>query len=506
LVFAVKSGEFEIDKKGLIKEVRHYRQNNERKIINEFIEFLSIPNVSADTKNIRKNALFIKEMMEKRGIEVKILETKGNPVVYGELNVPNATQTLLFYVHYDGQPVEPSKWIDSLPFKPMIRKGKLEAGTTIPKPIQFSAIKGPINEEWRIYARGSSDDRAPIICYMAALDAINKSNIRLKNNLKFIFEGEEEAGSTNLRECLVTNQKLLKSDILFMCDGPGYFSGDPTLFFGVRGIVSLQVTVYGANTNLHSGHYGNWAPNPAMSLAKLLASMKDDRGRVLIDGFYDTVVPLGEGEKKALNNIPDFDDKLKSLYGFLTPEDPQKRLTHAIQQPSLNICGIRSGWVGNEARTIVPSLATASLDIRMVKGNEGSYMAKKVVDFIKKQGYFVTSTEPTLQERLSHAKVAKVALRESGYKAYRTSMDLPISRSVIKALYGYDSKTVMIPTLGGSLPISMFSEVLDIPVIGIPIANYDNNQHQANENIRIGHLWKGIETFATIFMMGKAQK
>jgi len=492
----------ELQMKTILSKINNYRKANEHGIIREFFSLLSIPNVSSDHTNIRENAEFIKNMIIRRGINAQVLETKGNPVVFGELNVPGAKRTLAFYVHYDGQPVDPSEWTDTHPFKPVIRPGKLKAGSGEPKPILFPGENVPIDEDWRIYARGSSDDKAPIIALLTAIDAVRNSGLNMKNNLKFIFEGEEEAGSINIRPFLEKHKDLLKSDVLFMCDGPVYYSGDPTLFFGVRGVWTIEITVYGPNTSLHSGHYGNWAPNPAMILAQLLSTMKDDNGKVKIEGFYDTVIPLSKTELKALEEIPKYDEELKELYGFSFTEGAGKSLNEAIQYPSLNINGLSSGWVGNQVRTIIPPHATASIDIRLVNGNDPADMVSKVVNHIKNRGFHVVSEAPDEQTRAQFPLIAKVITSEEGYRASRTSMDLPISRAVRKALSGYSDKgTVLLPSLGGSLPLYVFNEVLDVPTIGVPIANHDNNQHQPDENIRIGHLWRGIETFAAIILM-----
>jgi acetylornithine deacetylase/succinyl-diaminopimelate desuccinylase-like protein len=485
-----------------IQAVRKYRIAHEHEIIKEYVQLLSIPNVSSDQANVRKNAEFIQQMMTKRGIDARIMETAGNPVVFGELKVNDAKQTLMFYVHYDGQPVDPSKWTDTHPFKPALRPGKLEAGTTEPKPIPFPDPGEKLNEDWRIYARSASDDKAPIIAMLAALDAFNQSGIELKHNLKFIFEGEEEMGSTNLRPFLEKHRNFFKGDVLFMCDGPAYYSGDPTLFFGVRGITTLEVTVYGPNTSVHSGHYGNWAPNPAVRLAHLLASMRDTTGRVKIKGFYDTVVPLTDTEIKALRAVPSFEEEIKTNYGFSEQETHWESLLQSIQFPALNINGLRSGWVGEQQRTIVPSTATAAIDIRLVKGNEARDMIQKIMAHIRKQGYHVVDHEPDQKTRMSYPLIAKVIAEEDGYNAHRTPMDLPICRQVTQSLQSVkDRKFVFLPSLGGSLPIHMFYATLNLPIIGVSIVNHDNNQHQQDENIRIGHLWNGIETYAAILMM-----
>lgn len=493
-----------VSKKQLADQVRQYRFAHEHAIIREFFQLLAIPNVSHDHENIRKNAAFIKKIMEKRGIKVQVLETPGNPVIYGELkaNAKKAEQTLLFYVHYDGQPVDPSKWIDNKPFTPVLRPGKLAAGKTTPKPIPLPPAGKHFQEDWRIYARSASDDKAPLMALLTAIDALKTSGLPLKNNIKFILDGEEEAGSPNLPFFLKKYKHLLKCDVLFLCDGPAYFSGDPTLFYGVRGITSISITLYGADTSLHSGHYGNWAPNPAMRLAQLLATMKDKNGKVTVKGFYDTMVPLSQREKQALKTIPSYDNHLKKLYGFPAAESGGKSLTEAILYPSLNVNGMRSGWVGKEARTIVPAAAVASIDIRLTKGDDPADMVQKVINHIKNEGYHVVNTDPDRETRLKYPFIARVTREEKGYKASRTSMDLPVSKSVINALTGYsDRDPVLIPSLGGSLPIYMFEDTLSVPTIGIPVVNYDNNQHQPNENLRIGHLWRAVETFAAIIMM-----
>ncbi|MCK4943095.1 MAG: M20/M25/M40 family metallo-hydrolase [Candidatus Aminicenantes bacterium] len=497
----------EISKQQIVKKVQQYRRANEHQIIKEFYQLLSIPNVSNDRVNIRRNAEFIKKMMQKRGIQSRLLKTKGNPVIFGELIVPDATQTLMFYIHYDGQPVDPSKWIDSKPFQPVLRNDKLEAGQQLPKPRAFPSTAEQFQNQWRIYARSSSDDKAPIIALLTALDALQQKGIALRNNIKFILDGEEEAGSPNLHPCLKENRNLLSTDVLFMCDGPTYFSGEPTLFFGCRGIASLEITVYGGNTNLHSGHFGNWAPNPALQLSCLLSSMKDHEGKITIKGFYDDVVPLSPGEKIALKAIPSYEKELKKLYGFSDPENKKISLMEAIQYPALNINGLKSGWVGHQARTIIPASATASIDLRLVKGNKTERLIHKIIAHIKNQGYYVTDKEPDQKARMLYHLIARVSVKEKGYPAYKISLDHPVSKKVIETLSSHQNrKLVLIPSLGGSLPIYMFADTLEVPIIGIPIANHDNNQHQPNENLRIEHLWDAIETFALIFMMGDINK
>src|SRR6201988_1759546 len=334
-------------------EVRNYRAANEDRIIRELTEFLAIPNVAADTENIQKNAAHLVEMLEARGIETHLLPISGRgPVVFGKLTTPEAKRTVIFYAHYDGQPVDPAAWTDGKPFEPVLRSDSIEAGgKRIPLP---EVRPGAYNDNWRIYARSASDDKGSIVALLSALDALRAQRIPLGVNLKVIFEGEEEAGSPNLERTLQLHKNLLGGDLLAMADGPVHQSGRPLVFFGNRGDIGLDITVYGPVRALHSGHYGNWAPNPAMELSRLLASMKDADGRVLIDGYYDDITPLTDADKKAIAELPDNDAELERAMVIGKPEGGGKKLVELIQEPSLNIRGISSAYVGEHAQNVVP--------------------------------------------------------------------------------------------------------------------------------------------------------
>ena len=490
-------------KKELRKQVREYRIAHEQELFDELVEWLYIPNVANDQLNIRKCAAWLKSAMERRGITAKILETGGSPVVYGELNVPGANRTIMFYSHYDGQPVDPTKWIDMEPFTPTLRPRKMEAGSTEPKPIPLPKKGEKINEEWRLYARSASDDKSPITALLAAIDAVKSAGLKFGANVRFIYEGEEEAGSPFLQSFAEKNRSLFDTDVLYVCDGPMYFSNQPTLKFGARGITTIDITVYGPNVNVHSGHYGNWAPNPGIKLARLLTSMKHENGNVKVRGFYNTVTPLSRREKEALMTIPSYDEEIKQLYGFSQPEGRGETLMERINLPSLNIRGLESAWVGPQARTVVPAEATAAIDIRMVKGNDPDDMVNKVIEHVKREGFHVISEDPDHNTRMQYADIVKIVKR-GGYPASRTSMDLEISKLTIEALSDYhDEQVVLVPTSGGSVPLYIFTQMLDVPTINVPIVNHDNNQHQPNENIRIGHYWKGIETLAALLVYVK---
>ncbi|MCG3162818.1 MAG: Succinyl-diaminopimelate desuccinylase [Acidobacteria bacterium] len=477
---------------------RAYRQAHEHEIIEEFVNLLSIPNVASDTPNIRRNAEAVSRMLERRGVKTRLLESaEAPPVVYGEINAPGAMRTLIFYAHYDGQPIEPAKWTGGDPFKPTLRSASLEAGG---KDIPFPSRGQKFDPEWRLYARSTGDDKAPIIAICAALDAMREKGIAPASNIKFFFEGEEEAGSPHLEKIVEKYRDLLKADAWLICDGPVDQTRRPQIYFGARGVTGLEITVYGPRRELHSGHYGNWAPNPAMMLAKLLASMKDDDGRVLIKDYYDGVEALTETEKRAFAEAPDNDALLKRELGLGWSEGAGKKLIELINLPSLNIRGFLSSSVGATARNVVPSTATASIDIRLVKGLDHVKAVDRVIEHIRAQGYHVVETEPDEATRLKYPKIAKV-IRQGGYNASKTSMDLPISRDIVAAVEIARGKVIRMPTLGGSVPLYIFTDNLKTPCIGIPIANHDNNQHSANENIRLQNLWDGIETMAALLTM-----
>jgi len=483
----------------VVQEVRDYRMDHEDRIVRELAEFLAIPNVASDTPNIQKNAEHLREMLEARGIETHLLPITGRgPVVFGKLIAPEATRTVIFYAHYDGQPVDPAAWTDGTPFEPVLRSDAIEAGG---KRISFpeNSAKHPAvyKDDWRIYARSSSDDKSPIVALLAALDALRAKQIPLKVNLKVIFEGEEEAGSTNLAHTLELHKNLLGADLLITADGPVHQSGRQLVFFGNRGDIGLDITVYGPVRALHSGHYGNWAPNPAMELSRLLASMQDADGRVLIDGYYEDVTPLSDLEKKALAEMPVNDADLERDLGIAKPEGSGKKLVELLQEPSLNIRGLQSAYVGEHAQNVVPDKAEASLDARLVKGEDPHTKFEQIAAFIKKQGYFVIDREPTMEERRTHALIAKV-IDQGGYRASRTPMDLPVSKALVKVVQdATGGDTVIAPTLGGSVPMYIFEDV-GLPWIGVPIVNYDNHQHSSDENLRLGHLWRGMEVYAAI--------
>jgi acetylornithine deacetylase/succinyl-diaminopimelate desuccinylase-like protein len=482
-----------------IEAAREYRETHGVAIVDDFAELLAIPNVPAEPQGLTRTAEAIVERFAARGARMELLRhAQAPPVVFGTLSAEGATRTLGIYVHYDGQPVDVSRWSHP-PFEPTLVTGSLDrGGTARPWPRDGERI----DPEWRIYARSAGDDKAPLAALLGAIDALDAAGIMRTTNLVFLFEGEEEAGSTHLADYLGEHAGRMKDvDLWLICDGPVHQSRRGQLVFGVRGYTGLEIVVYGAERYLHSGHYGNWAPNPALELSRLLASMKDERGQVLVEGFYDSVDPMTSREREALARVPATDVELRRELGLATTEAGNAPLVERLMLPSLNIRGLESARVGTTARNIIPTRAEASIDIRLVRGNDPQAMLDLVERHIERQGFHIVRDDPDRATRLAHPRIARV-VRRDGYPAVRTAMDLPLVQPVIRAAReAAGDDLVLMPSLGGSLPLYLFRDLLDRPMVIVPIANHDNNQHAPDENLRIANLWYGMDLFAAVLTM-----
>ena len=485
--------------------VARYRVANGPRILREFAALLSMPNRARDTADIERNAAYIRDQLQGAGVQSELLRVDGAPpIVYGALMTPGATRTLGIYVHYDGQPVDPKAWRHP-PFEPTLYTAAFErSGVPRPLPKDGEAI----DPEWRLYARSAGDDKAPIAAILAVLHAYREHKLRPTSNLIFFFDGEEEAGSPHLGEYLTRFRDRVNAiDIWLFFDGPVHQSGRPQVTFGVRGSMGMEVTVYGATRELHSGHYGNWAPDTPQILARLLASMKDDTGKVLVEGWYDSAAPIGPEERAALAAMPDYDAALKRELGLAWTEGAPASLPERLLLPALTVRGISGGNVGALASNVMPSTATAALGIRLVKGNDPAHMRQLVVRHIERHGFHVVSADPDEATRLKYPRIAKVTGGEDGSPAARTSMANPFARQVVAAvgraaerMSGPESLLIA-PGMGGTLPLYLFTDVAGKPAIVVPVANHDNNQHGANENLRIANLWFAIDLYAALFGM-----
>ena len=462
--------------------------SNRQGIFGELEKFLSIPNVSSDLNAMRANAELLRAMLSRRGLETRMLGAdEGAPYIFARLRpegkpAGDPPPVVLFYCHYDGQPVDPARWTVGAPFEPTLR-GDLA------------------DPEARVYARSASDDKAPIVGLLAAIDALRAAGIPPNVEAKFIFDPEEEVGSPNLPSVLRRHAGPLAADLMIFADGPIHQSGRPTVVFGTRGIVTVTLEVYGPGRPLHSGHYGNWAPNPGEKLSRLIASMKDAHGRVLVEGFYDDVVALSEPERAAIEIIPAIETKLMDELLIARPDGAGRSLQELINLPSLNVRGLSSGWVGKEARTIVPMSATAEIDLRLVKDVSPDVQVERIKAHARRQGFHVVEDEPDSEIRRKYPSVVRISSGR-GVPASRTDMGTPASRSLIEAVRrAVTVEPVLLPTLGGTGPLHFFERALGVPVYGVPIVNPDNNQHGPDENLRLGNLWDGIVIYAFLLRL-----
>lgn len=474
--------------------VAQWRAQHERAIVDEFLQLLALPNVSRNEGDMRRNADLLASMFRRRGFAVELTEGQGAPVVFARLDVPQARGTLTLYIHYDGQPVDSTEWTHCGPFRPCVVSPNgvvaLEASVT------------RFDPEWRVYARSASDDKGPIMALLAAVDALKGTGSAPAWNLRVVLDGQEEAGAANFRRFAASRGNEIKADLAITLDGPRHPSGRPTMYFGVRGGANVTVTVYAAKGDLHSGNYGNWGPDPSVRLGRLLASMKDEDGRVLIDGFYNDVTPLTETEKRALAEAPNIESGLREAFGVARPERPDERLEAKLNQPTLNVLVMESGGgFSAPGRTAIPAFARARLAMRLVHGLDPARQVQLVVAHIRKQGYVVVpNREPTDEERLAHPLLARVDGR-GGSRAVRVSMDEPFAAVLADALTLGGVPPVRLPTLGGSMPFGELSEGVGMPTIGVSLVNHDNNQHGADENLRLGNLFESIELLARVLTM-----
>jgi acetylornithine deacetylase/succinyl-diaminopimelate desuccinylase-like protein len=475
----------------LTGQVRAWRAAHEGAIVGQLDALVRIPSVAAQPAGIAAAADTLIGLLKDRGFATRLL-TAGpgvSPVVYGELKTPGARRTVVFYAHYDGQPVVPSQW-KTPAFEPVMRAGTLEAPE-----VDWKAATGPMNPEWRLFGRAASDDKASIVAFLAAFDALQAAHRKPSVNIKVVWEGEEEAGSPHLEAILRANQPLLAADLWLIGDGPVHQSRRPSLYFGARGSLGLEAMVYGPIRPLHDGHYGNWVPNPAAMAAELISQLRDGDGHILIPGFSDPVRPLTPAEHAALDTLPNVEDGLKAQFAIGRAESGE-RLADSLMRPALNIRGIRAGGVAAEANNAIPTEAAVSIDFRLVPDQTPAGIKAAVEAYLASKGWTVVHSPPDAATRTAHPKVIYLAW-DAGYPGLRTLMSDPVSMAVIAAGgRTFGQPIVTLPMMGGSVPIYLFKDIFGAPIIGLPIVNHDNSQHAPNENLRLQNLWDGIELYA----------
>ena len=456
-----------------------------------FREFLAIPNDANDLDDIRMNVAWVDKQMKKRHFQTEVWETPTRPILFAEApTVDQDKPTVLFYFHADGQSVDPQFWFQDDPYKAVLKK-QVEGEGWVDVP--WTAIGDRLDPELRVFARSSSDSKNNVILFLKAVDLLITEGRSLPYNLKVLVDFEEEKSSESLAPTVELKKDVLAADMLVIFDGPRHISGQPTVAFGARGIAGITLTTYGPIFPQHSGHYGNYAPNPALRLSQLLAGMKDDYGRVLIPGYYDGI-EFTDDVAEVLDAVPDDLRMINAKLGIAQTDSVSTTLQRALQYPSLNIKGISSGWVGSETRTIVPATAIAEIDLRLVKESDPHRLIQLIKDYITSQGYYIVDRKPTARERLEYDRICRMSSRVS-YEAFRTDFDSRVGRWLTRALTNaFDTTPVRERTMGGSIPISPFVSILDAPAVVVPFANKDNNQHSPNENIRLGNYIDGLRS------------
>ena len=457
------------------------------------LELLGIPNDANHPENIEKNVIWCEKEFGKRDFTTTRIDTETVPLLLAERRHKGAKKTVLIYLQVDGQPVDGRFWNQSSPYEPTL-KHKDEEGNWETLPIQSISM---YDDEWRIFARSASDAKGPVAMFLAALDATNAQGVSPNFNIKVIMDFEEELGSPRLPQAVLDNSDLLKSDMLIIFDGPRHITNRPTLTFGARGIATIQLTTYGPVVPQHSGHFGNYAPNPALRLSKLLASMKDDGGRVIIPGFYDGIEISPEVER-ILRQVPDNDRTIKERLQIARTDQVGAYYQEAIQYPSLNIRGMQSGWIDEKVRTIIPGQARAEIDVRLVLESDPDRLIRLIREHVEGEGYHVLDRVPNKQERMTYPKIATFT-SEVSYQSFRTDFDSEVGLWLRSALNkAFDQEPILIRMSGGSIPISPFVTTLGIPAVTVPTVNRDNNQHSPNENLMLGNYREGIKTMIAI--------
>jgi len=466
-----------------------------RHSIDELREFVAIPNDALEHADINLNLTWLTKKFNERGFNSSVLPTDGESLFFAALPMQDDKPTILFYMHFDGQSVDPSKWGQPNPYKVVLKSKEGD----IWKKQSFDDLSDDIDYDWRLFGRSTSDDKGPIVMFLNAIDLLKENSVNIPFNIKVILDSEEEKSSKPLPKAVKQYRELLEADFLVINDGPVHVSGKPTVVYGCRGITTLSLTTYGPIKPQHSGHYGNYAPNPGFQLAKLLASMKDDNGKVIIAGYYDGI-SMDESTMSILKSVPEDAATINENLAIKTPETVGSFYQEALQYPSLNIRGLGSGWIGEKARTIVPATATAELDLRLVPESNGTRLKELVKKHIQEQGFYITDSIPTVQERMAHDKIIRV-MEGPVTDAFRTDLNNPNGNFLVNMLKTtFDEDVVQIRIMGGTVPISPFINELKIPAFIVPMVNPDNNQHSPNENLKIGQLAYGIKVFYSMLI------
>jgi acetylornithine deacetylase/succinyl-diaminopimelate desuccinylase-like protein len=447
--------------------------------------------VSQEPAKVRITGEWLASQLRARGLDGRVLETGGNPAVFGERRTPGATRTVLIYCHYDTKPIPPQGWLQPNPIEAVFRRGLAESSAPI---VPLAEVGDGELDGLFLYARGASDDKGPIWSHLHAIELMDALGIAPSVNVKLILDGEEEIGSPFFGPFTEAHRDLLAADVVIVTDGPKHATGRPTITGGARGVMKIELEIEAARRDVHSGNL--IAPNPAWKLNGLLASMATPDGVPLIEGFEEDVVPPTAAEGRLMAEFPIDLPALEKELGVRLPGDYLDRL---MFHPTLTIRGLHSGFVGAEANTIIPHKATVSIDIRMVKNQRWSKVYRRLLEHIRAQGLTVIeSRDEPLPEELRGRAVRVVD--KGGYDPAKTSLELPISREIIATVERAHpgQRAVLAPTAGGSVPIWAFTDILGLPTLLVPYANANNRQHSPNEHLKLDHLFQGVRTTAQL--------
>ncbi len=436
-----------------------YIDQHSQAFLSRLIDYLRRPSISAYGEGMGEVAEYIANVMRQMGLSVRIMPTTGWPMVFGEYTVRPGVPTVLLYGHYDVQPPDPLELWISPPFEPTIRDG-------------------------RIYARGAGDNKGQHFAQLMALESLLACQGTLPCNVKVLLEGEEEVGSPHMPEFIRDHREELQASLMIVSDGPVHQSGRSVINFGARGVLGLELRARGANQDLHSGSWGGIVPNPLWTLVHLLSTMKNARGEITVEGFYDNVLPLTALEREALAKQPLDVEEIKQSLGFQRLDEPQDRgyFERLSAWPTLTINGIHGGYNGRGAKTVLPHEAVAWCDIRLVEAQTTAEILAKIKAHVQR-----------------YAPEVHVISRGSGMEPSKTPLDSPFTETLRQAIsMAQGMEPLLVPAMGGSLPNSVFTKTLGMPVFGVPYANADEANHAPNENMEVERFFLGIKTGAAL--------
>jgi acetylornithine deacetylase/succinyl-diaminopimelate desuccinylase-like protein len=443
-----------------MKEWKDYQDKNKERFLDEMLDLLRIPSVSAKSEHkadMQKCADAVKKSLLAAGCDkAELMPTEGHPAVYGEKIIDPSKRTVLVYGHYDVQPPEPLELWHSGPFDPVIKDGK-------------------------IYARGSADDKGQFYMHVKALETLVKTN-SMTTNIKFLIEGEEEVGSPNLGKFVAANKSLLKADVILISDSSMLSMENPSLDTGVRGLSYIEVEVTGANRDLHSGTYGGAVANPITILAKMIASCHDENNHITIPGFYDDVVVASPEERALINKAPYNENEYKNDLGVkeLWGEKGYTTYERTGIRPTIELNGIWGGYQGEGAKTVLPSKATAKISARLVPNQSSHKMTGMLLSYFKK---------------IAPPSVTVKAFEHHGGEPYMTPIESKGYKAASKAVETTFGKTPIPVRGGGSIPIcSILEKELGIKIVFMGFGLDNDNLHSPNEKYNIENYYKGIET------------